>query len=193
MKKIWRASLLASAVILSACSSLEKVATQHEVVNSDIELQRNGRFAVLVYDKAQDKNTDSIQGNFDWLSKGPRVVLDLSSPLGQVLARVEVQPGLSRLTRSNGEVLEAANPDELVREVIGRQFPVSGLQYWIRGQALPGVAVENAEYDEQKRLVKFTQVAWTVTAQDYDSFGPKRFHLLNNQTTERITIRIVMD
>lgn len=193
MKKMWRAGLLVSAVMLSACGSLEKVSVPREVANSAVELQRNGRFAVLVYDKTQDKNTDSIQGNFDWLSKGERVVLDLSSPLGQVLARVTVQPELSRLTRANGEVLEASNPDDLVREVIGRQFPVSGLQYWIRGQALPGVAVEKAEYDEQKRLLKFTQATWTVTAQDYDSFGPKRFHLLNNQTTERITIRIVMD
>lgn len=119
--------------------------------------------------------------------------MDLSSPLGQVLARVNVQAGFSKLTRSNGEVLEASSPDALVQEVIGREFPVSGLQYWIRGQAMPDVALESPEYDAQQRLVKFTQAGWVVTAQDYDGMGPKRFHLLNNQTMERITIRIIMN
>ncbi len=193
MKKFWRISVLTLASVLSACSSLERVGAPQSEVSSTTDLQRNGRFAVLVYDKTQDKNIDSVQGNFEWLSAGERVVLDLSSPLGQVLARINVQPGLSQLTRSNGEVLEASSPDALVREVIGRQFPVSGLQYWIRGQAMPGVALETPEYDAQQRLVKFVQAGWVVTAQDYDGMGPKRFHLLNNQTMERITIRIVMN
>lgn len=193
MKKFWRISVLALVSVLSACSSLERVNEPQTSLSSATDLQRNGRFAVLVYDKTQDKNIDSVQGSFEWLSAGEKVVLDLSSPLGQVLARVTVQPGLSQLTRSNGEMLEAASPDALVREVIGRQFPVSGLQYWIRGQAMPGVALESPEYDAQQRLVKFTQAGWVVTAQDYDGMGPKRFHLLNNQTMERITIRIVIN
>ncbi|NOL51950.1 outer membrane lipoprotein LolB [Pelistega suis] len=193
MKKFWRISVLTLVSMLGACTSLERINDDQVSQSSAIELQRTGRFAVLVYDKTQDKNIDSVQGNFEWLSAGERVVLDLSSPLGQVLARVNVQPGLSQLIRSNGEVLEASSPDALVREVIGRQFPVSGLQYWIRGQAMPGVALETPEYDAQQRLVKFVQAGWVVTAQDYDGMGPKRFHLLNNQTMERITIRIVMN
>lgn len=193
MKKLWRISVLTLLSVLSACTPLERISDSQVSQSAVTELQRNGRFAVLVYDKTQDKNIDSIQGNFEWRSAGEQVVVDLSSPLGQVLARVNVQPGFSKITRSNGEVLEASNPDVLVQEVIGRQFPVSGLQYWIRGQAMPGVALESPEYDAQQRLVKFTQAGWVVTAQDYDRVGPKRFHLLNNQTMERITIRIVMN
>lgn len=193
MRKFWQVSVLALASLLSACSSLEKMNHQSVTSNSSIDLQRTGRFAVLVYDKTQERNIDSIQGNFDWLSTAEQLTLDLSGPLGQVLARVTVQPGLSQLTRSNGEILEASNPDALVREVIGRQFPVSGLQYWIRGRAMPNVVLDNAEYDEQKRLTRFRQAGWIVKVQDYDEFGPKRFHLLNNQTMERITIRIVMN
>lgn len=193
MKKIWRISVLTLVSVLSACTSLERISDSPASQSSATELQRNGRFAVLVYDKTQDKNIDSVQGNFEWLSAGESIVLDLSSPLGQVLARVNVQAGFSKLTRSNGEVLEASSPDALVQEVIGREFPVSGLQYWIRGQAMPDVALESPEYDAQQRLVKFTQAGWVVTAQDYDGMGPKRFHLLNNQTMERITIRIIMN
>lgn len=191
--KFWRYAVIVASALLSACSSLAPVSKDHTVVSANDVLQRNGRFAVLVVDKTQDKNSDSVQGNFSWTSKGQNVLLDLSSPLGQILARVEVTANGARLTRSNGEVLEAWSPDELIEEVLGRQFPVSGLRYWIRGQAMPDFPLEQAEYDEQQRLTQFQQAGWKVTLQEYDTHGPKRFHLLNNQTTERITIRIVIN
>lgn len=193
MKKYLRYVVLLLTVVISACSSLDTRQTGGDVSASSTQLHRVGRFAVLVFDKTQDRNTDSIQGNFDWMSSRQQVVLDLSSPLGQILARVEVYPGMSRLTRANGEVFEAETADVLIQDVIGREFPVSGLQYWIHGKTIPGVAVNNAEYDSQHRLIRFTQAGWTVVAQHYDQYGPKKFQLLNNQATERISIRIVME
>lgn len=191
--KYLRYIVIAVSALLSACSSLSPVREGGAVTVSADSLQRNGRFAVLVQDKTQDKNSDSVQGNFSWLSKGDDVVLDLSSPLGQILARIEVNAHGAVLTRSNGEVLEAWSPDALIEEVLGRQFPVSGLRYWIRGQAMPETPLEQAEYDGKQRLIKFRQAGWVVTLQNYDAIGPRRFHLLNNQTTERITIRIVVN
>lgn len=191
--KFWRYAVIVVSVLLSACSSLSPVSKDHVLVSASDVLQRNGRFAVLVVDKTQDKNSDSVQGNFSWVSKGQHVLLDLSSPLGQILARVEVTASGTRLTRSNGDVLEAWSPDELIEEVLGRQFPVSGLRYWIRGQAMPNFPLEQAKYDGQQRLTQFQQAGWRVTLQEYDAHGPKRFHLLNNQTTDRVTIRIVIN
>ena len=65
MKKFWRISVLALVSVLSACSSLERVNEPQTSLSSATDLQRNGRFAVLVYDKTQDKNIDSVQGNFE--------------------------------------------------------------------------------------------------------------------------------
>lgn len=194
MKQWWRYIVVMMVTILSACSSLNtQVEQSRTTLSATTQMHRMGRFAVLVFDKTEGKNKDSVQGNFDWVSHREKVTLDLSSPLGQVLARVEVQPGFSRLLKSNGEVFEAESPDVLVQDVLGREFPVSGLQYWIHGLEIPGVPLKNAEYDQQKRLTKFTQAGWTVIAQDYDQYGPKRFQLLNNQVTERISIRIIME
>lgn len=195
MKRWWRSIALVSVAVLSACSSLDtqRASDNADAVEISKQLHRVGRFAVLVYDKTEERNKDSVQGNFDWSSVGKQITLDLSSPLGQVLARVEVHPGLSRLTRANGEVFEASNPDVLIQEVIGRTFPVSGLRYWIYGRPIPGLSLESAEYDEQQRLTKFSQAGWNVVAQNYDQQGPRRFQLTNNQATERINIRIVME
>lgn len=195
MKKWWHYAVLVVMMVLSACSSLENrtKAGGEGAASISSQLHREGRFSVLVYDKSEERNTDSVQGGFDWQSTGQHVVLDLSNPLGQVLARIEVRSGFSRLTRANGEVFEAEHPDMLIQEVIGRVFPVSGLQYWIHGKPMPDLTLEAAEYDGQHRLTKFTQAGWTVTAQNYDAEGPKRFQLVNQQAVERITIRIVME
>lgn len=194
MKQWWRYITLIFVLMLSACSSLDTPKLEGTGVASDtMKLQRTGRFAVLVYDKTEEKNIDSVQGNFDWTSWGNHVLLDLRSPLGQVLARIEVQPRFSQLIRANGDIFEAESPDALIQRVIGRVFPVSGLQYWVYGRPMPGIVVDNAEYDEQHRLIKFTQAGWAIMVQNYDQWGPKRFQLTHRQVTERITVRIVME
>ncbi|WP_159991786.1 lipoprotein insertase outer membrane protein LolB [Pelistega ratti] len=189
-KKILRYLCIGVSITLAACTTTSPV--KEDTFSNEEQLHRTGKFAVLVYDKTIDRNSDSVQGNFNWLSTTQQTTLDLSSPLGQVLARVMVYPDYAVLVRANQERLEASNPDALVKYVLGREFPVSGLKYWIRGEAMPNIAVEKAQYNEQKQLSQFVQAGWTVSLSEYDKYGPKRFHLLNNQTTERITIRIVM-
>ncbi len=178
---------------LAACSSLApQQPSQGTGVNAQNAIQRTGKFALLVFDKTQDKNTDSVQGNFLWNGVGENVVLDLSSPLGQTLARVEVLPGYSKLTRSSGEVFEAPNPDALVAQVIGQEIPVSGLRYWIKGQKIPNQPLIEESHDNAGKLTSFKQAGWDVTMSDYDSIGPTKFNLIRNQTTERIKIRLIV-
>jgi len=56
--KFWRYAVVVASALLSACSSLAPVSKNHAVVSANDVLQRNGRFAVLVVDKTQDKNSD---------------------------------------------------------------------------------------------------------------------------------------
>ena len=137
IKRLTRVAVLAVIAALAACSTPKPLIDADPSLSHVQQLLRDGRFALLVFDRALVRNTDSVQGNFRWLSQQERITLDLSSPLGQVLARVEVRPGHASMTRANGEYLEASNPDELVTYVLGNPIPVSGLQYWIHGRAMP--------------------------------------------------------
>ena len=193
VKRFTKAAILAVVAGLAACTTPKPLIEPDPNLSQEQQLLRDGRFALLVFDRAIDRNTDSVQGNFRWLSQRERVTLDLSSPLGQVLARVEVMPGYASMTRSNGEYLEASNPDALVAQVLGSPIPVSGLQYWIHGRAMPNYSLEQPEYDEQQRLTRFQQAGWRVTASEYDAFGPRRLALVRQESNQRISVRISID
>ena len=193
IKRLTRVAVLAVIAALAACSTPKPLIDADPSLSHEQQLLRDGRFALLVFDRALERNTDSVQGNFRWLSQQERITLDLSSPLGQVLARVEVRPGHASMTRANGEYLEASNPDELVTYVLGNPIPVSGLQYWIHGRAMPTYSIERAEYDEAKRLTRFQQAGWQVTLSDYDAQGPKRLALIRQVSNQRINVRISID
>lgn len=178
---------------LAACSSgTLRQPDQDSRANAQSAVHRTGKFALLVFDKTQDKNTDSVQGNFVWNGIGDHVVLDLSSPLGQTLARVEALPQYAALTRDSGEVYEAPDADALVAQVIGQEIPVSGLRYWIKGQNIPNQAIAEERRDSAGRLSAFKQAGWDVTLSDYDAIGPTKLVLVRNQAAERIKIRLIV-
>lgn len=193
IKRLTRVAAFAVIAGLAACTTPKPLIQADPSLSQEQQLLRDGRFALLVFDRALERNTDSVQGNFRWLSQQERITLDLSSPLGQVLARVEVRPGHASMTRANGEYLEASNPDELVAQVLGNPIPVTGLQYWIHGRAMPMYSIEQAEYDEAKRLTRFQQAGWRVTMSDYDAQGPKRLALIRQVSNQRINVRISID
>lgn len=199
MSKFTIKSRLAKIAVMAIVSSLAACTTQAPLLQADPNLSqheqllRDGRFALLVYDRALERNTDSVQGSFRWLAQYQQVTLDLSSPLGQVLARVEMRPGHASMTRANGEYIEATDPDALVASVLGSPIPVNGLKYWIYGQAMPDYSLEQPEYDAQKRLTRFQQAGWRVSAEEYDRYGPKRLSLVRTQSNQRISVRISID
>ena len=81
------------------------------------------------------KQPQAVQGGFVWLDRGRLLTLDLTNPMGTVLARVEVGPQGALLQESNGTVTRAAHPDALVRQVLGEEIPVSGLRSWMPSRA----------------------------------------------------------
>lgn len=114
-----RRAFLASAGMLAA-GVLAGCATPARIDTSAPEtvFQRTGRFAVSVqYANGQQ---EAVQGGFAWLDTGRLLTLDLANPLGSTLARVQVQPGIATLTRTDGQQQSAPNPDALVEQVLGR-------------------------------------------------------------------------
>ncbi|MGB3290069.1 MAG: lipoprotein insertase outer membrane protein LolB, partial [Burkholderiaceae bacterium] len=85
-----------TALLLSACATPGKIGGDA----AGAAFERTGRFAVSV--NYADGKQDSVQGGFAWRDEGRVLTLDLANPLGNTLARVEVEPGRATLTRSNG-------------------------------------------------------------------------------------------
>lgn len=157
------------------------------------DLSRTGRFAL----KAEEfgREPEAVQGGFTWIDSGQRLTLDLTNPFGNVLARVVVDSGIATLIRSNGEILQAATPDELVAMVLGQSIPVQGLREWLRLR-LPDraiAAMTGVTRDAQGYVDAFNQNGWRVQRSRFDERGPRLLVLSRNDQGKAIHIRLVID
>lgn len=186
-----RRAFLASAGMLAA-GVLAGCATPARIDTSAPEsvFQRTGRFAVSVqYANGQQ---EAVQGGFAWLDTGRLLTLDLANPLGSTLARVQVQPGIATLTRTDGQQQSAPNPDALVEQVLGSPIPVAGLRNWLRGQTGQS-QVAGLSSSPQGQPQSFEQDGWRVELQRYDNVGPGLLRLNRNEPNRSISVRLVID
>jgi len=154
-------------------------------------LSRVGRFALRIEEVGGKQN--AVQGSFAWRDDGSRLALDLVSPLGSTLARVEAVPGEALLREASGKETRAADPDELVAVVLGSEIPVSGLRDWLRGRLASQPPAEVVERDEQGRPLVFDQAGWRVTARQYDALGPTRLQMARNEGGQDVDLRRVIN
>lgn len=186
----WRFLLwIALSIIVAGCATQPPVSTR--IAGPD--LSRAGRFAL----KAEQfgKDPEAIQGGFTWNDNGMRLSLDLTNPFGSVLARVVVDRNGATLTRSNGEVLQAATPDALVELVLGQSVPVQGLRDWLRlsmnEQSL--AAMSQISRDSEGRVQSFEHHGWRVQRSRFDALGPLLLVMNRQDQSKTISIRLVID
>lgn len=105
--------------------------------------------------------TESFSGGLVWRRDARSQELLLRTPLGQGVAELRGdQHGMS-LTDAKGHAIHAADPDALVRQALGVDLPLRGLQWWVVGQPRPGEAF-HAQADAEGRLSALTQDGWHI-------------------------------
>lgn len=183
---VWRLLAgLAMILWLAGC------ATPAHIGGRGAAFERVGRFAVNLQPVAQAPY--AAQGGFSWRDDGRTLRLDLSTPLGSVLARIQVGQGLSVLEHADGSRESAPSPDDLLELVWGHPMPVSGLRYWIRGQVEPGRAVADERRDGQGRLTALKQDGWEIRLTSYDGQGPGRIRLLRQDAQGEWRLQLIVD
>jgi outer membrane lipoprotein LolB len=106
----------------------------------------------------------NVTAAFD-LQGGPEQgKLDLSTPLGTVLAQARWAPGKVALVTSQGET-RFNNLDELTREVLGESLPVAALFDWLRGRPWAGATSTPLNTPNDRG---FQQLGWTVSLAKFD-------------------------
>ena len=171
--------------ILAAC------ATPQRIGGVGPAFEREGRFAVTI--RAVNAPAQAAQGGFSWRDTGDRLRLDLVSPVGNVLAQIQVSSDSAVLVRSNGERQVAADPDTLLARVWGHAVPVAGLRAWIQGRMQPDSVPTAIAHDPQGRVVSFDQDGWQVSLSDYDARGPMRVRLSRRDTQGEVRVQLVVN
>jgi outer membrane lipoprotein LolB len=109
--------------------------------------------------------------------------LDLSTPLGSVLAQARWSPTEVVLTTPRGEST-FKDLDALTREALGESLPVPALFDWLHGRPWPGAASTRIAAG-----TGFEQLGWAVDLQRFDD----ALVTARRESPPPVTVRIKLD
>ncbi|PLC52686.1 outer membrane lipoprotein LolB [Pollutimonas nitritireducens] len=173
-------------LVLAACATPPAITSATPGASFD----RSGRFALSV--NYADGKQEAVQGGFSWHDSGNMLMLDLANPLGNTLARVQVEPGTATLIRSDGSTEQAVHPDALVEQILGSPIPVAGLRDWLRGNT-GSDSVQGLKAGPDGKPATFSQNGWRVQLSRYDALGPGLLQLNRHDPNRTISMRLVVD
>jgi len=136
------------ALALAGCAQLQKTPP-----TATDEARLSGRISVTVAGDVHNRGTGGA-ASFELFGDPEAGRLELTSPLGTLVARATWQPGLVALQTPDGE-RRFSDLDALTREMLGETVPVAALFDWLN--ARPWSA---APY--QKTASGFEQLGWRI-------------------------------
>lgn len=152
MKKLIIALLLSSAALmLTGCAT---VAPKPADVLAEGDVRLSGRLSVQV--AGSSGRASGGNAGFELLGNPRAGMLELSTPLGSLVARATWSPNDTTLQTPEAE-RSFADMDALTRELLGEAIPVAALFDWLRGRPWP--QVQSAPLTEG---LGFSQLGWQI-------------------------------
>jgi outer membrane lipoprotein LolB len=167
-RRVWRQSvfLLAGALLLAGCVTPPANPlggtpweSRRVALEAFQDWDLSGRISVI-------SDGEGWHASLRWKQTARGYTIDIRNPLGQVVARIQGDGSGVQVRTSDGRLLRASDPDDLVEEAVGLRIPVSGLRYWVKGlpdPSQPSVLAGDAE----GRLTLLEQDGWTIEYPDY--------------------------
>ena len=143
----WLAGV-ALAALLTACATVPVAPPDRSYA---------GRFSAVA---TQGDRREVVSGRFAFDVRGPHQTIDLATPLGTTVARIEVGPDGARATGSSLAPAEGPDADALTERLLGWRLPVSGLGDWIEGRPVPGRSAQVERRDGDVMTIE--QDGWTI-------------------------------
>jgi len=177
-----RASLAACALLLGACATIPVPAPTAEPV-ADATFDVSGRLSAR-------RGAEGVAAHFAWEHVPGRDAIELATPMGTTLARLERDAGGASIKRADGAVERARDAATLAERALGFPLPVESLAWWIRAVPHPG-APHAIERDASGRVLVLRQDGWSVVyAYDDRAARPLRLYATYYPDLE---VRIVID
>jgi outer membrane lipoprotein LolB len=151
-----------------------------------------GRFSAIA---THGDRRESVSGRFGVEVRGERQRIDLATPLGTTVARIEVGPEGASASSPGMQEVRGTDADALAEQLLGWRLPVSGLSDWIEGRPVPSRPARLER--DGNRLVLIEQDGWTVrTAETFEASGRPRLLVLERAASPSapgVVLRLVID
>jgi outer membrane lipoprotein LolB len=178
---------LFAGLALAACATLpQPTQPQAGVATPDVPFTLSGRLSAR-------HGENGVAGGFTWNHAPSHDAIDLSTPLGQTLARLSGEPGNVSVRLSDGRIETATTWAALTDRALGVTIPVEGLAWWIRGHAAPG-SPSTIERDDRGRVSVLRQDGWEIVyAYANDAATMPQRVMLRYASAEPVDVRIAVD
>ncbi|NML13397.1 outer membrane lipoprotein LolB [Azohydromonas caseinilytica] len=143
-RRRWLAAALLPAALLAGCAQAPRAVAPDVLA---------GRLAVQV-EAFNDSPARSFSAAFELQGNAERGTLQLTSPLGTVLARAQWRPGQALLQTSQGDSRDASL-DALSERMLGEPIPLAALIEWLHGRPWAAAPV-------QRLPDGFEQLGWRI-------------------------------
>jgi outer membrane lipoprotein LolB len=161
-------------------------------------LQRySGRFAATV---ADGERREAASGRFTLAVYLDRTTVELASPLGNTMARVQADASGATLTAPQADGTLATwrgdSADALAESALGFALPVSGLADWLAGRPAPGRPSRSTPAGGPAQRIE--QDGWSIDIDErFDGSGePRRLTLSRDArppSAPALRLRLVLD
>lgn len=159
--KCARAVAVAGAIALAACTpALIEHAVPASAITARGTFELTGRLSAR-------HGSDALAASFRWTHERERDELDLTSPLGQTIARLNGDVSGVRLQTSDGRVETASDWSSLTTRALGWPLPVEGLAFWIQGVPREG-APATIEPGSDGVPAALRQDGWSIVYQAFE-------------------------
>lgn len=136
------------ALALAGCAELPKPPPA-----ASTEARLSGRLSVSVAGSVHSRGTGGA-ASFELIGDAQAGRMELTSPLGTLVARASWQPGQVLLQTPDGE-RRFDDLDALTREMLGETVPVAALFDWLKARPWPAAPHE-------KTADGFAQLGWRI-------------------------------
>jgi outer membrane lipoprotein LolB len=175
------------ALAVGGCASLPPP-TGHEaaITAPDAPFAIGGRISAR-------RGDAGVAGSFSWRHEPGHDAIELSTPLGQTLAKLDGGRAGVSAQLQDGTTQRAPNWPALTQRAFGVTIPIDGLAYWIRALARPGASF-TVERDAAGRVAQLRQDGWDIGYAYDDDRAQQPFRVtLSYPGADPIEVRAVVD
>lgn len=156
------------------------------------ERSTSGRFAAIA---ELGERRESVSGRFTVEVRGALQSIELATPVGTTVARIEIEPGRASATGPQMQTTTGPDADDLVLRATGWRLPVAGLPDWIEGRPAPQRPARTER--EGNRISLIEQDGWTIRIQEVSATTERPRRLLlerpGNSIDPAVSVRLIVD
>ena len=174
------------ALLLAGCAALPSVTPQHSEAAAELDRWAfNGRVSLK-------REETGWHAALAWREYAGDYDLRVSGPLGQAAFELSGDAHGVMLVDADSRTYTARDADILLQHVTGWTLPVSGMHYWVRGLAVPGVEAQ-VERDAAGLVSRLDQSGWIIRYDRYQSVDGLMLPGRLRMEQGNVSVRLVID